>query len=73
MLFCQAEANRSNGSSNGDHASYDFDLFTIGAGSGGVRASRFAAQNYGRDHRHSCSHTFLSQSNLVHYRDKCTV
>ena len=22
---------------------YDFDLFTIGAGSGGVRASRFAA------------------------------
>lgn len=25
---------------------YDFDLFTIGAGSGGVRASRFAA-NYG--------------------------
>ena len=26
--------------------SYDFDLFTIGAGSGGVRASRFAA-NYG--------------------------
>ncbi|MEX0923313.1 MAG: glutathione-disulfide reductase [Rhodovibrionaceae bacterium] len=27
-------------------ASYDYDLFTIGAGSGGVRASRFAA-NYG--------------------------
>ena len=25
---------------------YDFDLFTIGAGSGGVRASRFAA-NFG--------------------------
>src|SRR3546814_999636 len=25
---------------------YDYDLFTIGAGSGGVRASRFAA-NYG--------------------------
>jgi len=62
VLFCQAEANRSNGSSNGDHASYDFDLFTIGAGSGGVRASRFAAQNYGRDHRHSCSHTVLSGS-----------
>ncbi|KAL3151737.1 hypothetical protein ABBQ38_012716 [Trebouxia sp. C0009 RCD-2024] len=43
----QAEASKSNGSSNGDHANYDFDLFTIGAGSGGVRASRFAAQNYG--------------------------
>lgn len=26
---------------------YDFDLFVIGAGSGGVRASRFSAQNYG--------------------------
>ena len=24
-------------------AQYDFDLFTIGAGSGGVRASRMAA------------------------------
>ncbi|ERN01431.1 hypothetical protein AMTR_s00002p00266310 [Amborella trichopoda] len=30
---------------NGAH--FDFDLFTIGAGSGGVRASRFAAANYG--------------------------
>ena len=26
---------------------YDYDLFTIGAGSGGVRGTRFAAQNYG--------------------------
>lgn len=26
---------------------YDYDLFTIGAGSGGVRASRFAASTYG--------------------------
>ena len=25
-------------------SSFDFDLFTIGAGSGGVRASRMAAQ-----------------------------
>ncbi|XP_021770249.1 glutathione reductase, chloroplastic-like isoform X1 [Chenopodium quinoa] len=32
----------SSSSDNGAH--YDFDLFTIGAGSGGVRASRFAAQ-----------------------------
>lgn len=31
-------------SSNG--GSYDYDLFTIGAGSGGVRGSRFAA-SYG--------------------------
>ena len=43
----QADASKSNGSSNGNQPSYDFDLFTIGAGSGGVRASRFAAQNYG--------------------------
>lgn len=28
-------------------AAYDYDLVTIGAGSGGVRASRFAAQYYG--------------------------
>lgn len=27
---------------------YDYDLFTIGAGSGGVRGTRFAAQNYGK-------------------------
>lgn len=34
-------------SDNGaDPPHYDFDLFTIGAGSGGVRASRFAA-NFG--------------------------
>ena len=26
---------------------YDFDLFTIGGGSGGVRGSRWAAQQYG--------------------------
>lgn len=30
--------------SNGGEAHYDFDLFVIGAGSGGVRASRFSAQ-----------------------------
>lgn len=28
-------------------AQYDFDLFTIGGGSGGVRGSRWAAQQYG--------------------------
>ncbi len=26
---------------------YDYDLFTIGAGSGGVRATRFSSSNYG--------------------------
>ncbi|KAA8548432.1 hypothetical protein F0562_000116 [Nyssa sinensis] len=30
--------------SNEEEAHYDFDLFVIGAGSGGVRASRFSAQ-----------------------------
>ncbi|KAK9795924.1 hypothetical protein WJX73_005162 [Symbiochloris irregularis] len=39
---CQVRASSSNGT--GD---YDYDLFTIGAGSGGVRASRFASTNYG--------------------------
>lgn len=37
--ICAAEANGS--------SSYDYDLFTIGAGSGGVRASRVAAGTYG--------------------------
>ncbi len=27
---------------------YDFDLFTIGGGTGGVRAARFASMDYGR-------------------------
>ena len=35
-----------NGNGNGSDGSYDYDLFTIGAGSGGVRGSRFAA-SYG--------------------------
>lgn len=26
---------------------YDFDLFTIGGGTGGVRAARFASTDYG--------------------------
>lgn len=34
------------GSTNEEQIHYDFDLFVIGAGSGGVRASRFSA-NYG--------------------------
>ena len=29
-------------------ADYDYDMFVIGAGSGGVRCARFAAGNYGR-------------------------
>lgn len=33
--------------SNGSSEQYDYDLFCIGAGSGGVRASRVAASNYG--------------------------
>ncbi|KAH0978320.1 hypothetical protein GBA52_028039 [Prunus armeniaca] len=37
-------ADSGNGAESGRH--YDYDLFTIGAGSGGVRASRFAA-NFG--------------------------
>ncbi|GAB4828481.1 hypothetical protein Ancab_035491 [Ancistrocladus abbreviatus] len=34
------------GNPNEENARYDFDLFVIGAGSGGVRAARFSA-NYG--------------------------
>lgn len=38
------QAESENGAETARH--YDFDLFTIGAGSGGVRASRFAS-NFG--------------------------
>ncbi|KAL6771736.1 GSR2 [Auxenochlorella protothecoides x Auxenochlorella symbiontica] len=44
-LRCYAAA--SNGRSKSSSHDYDYDLFTIGAGSGGVRASRIAASNYG--------------------------
>lgn len=47
FTLVQAEAKSSNGASADGDGNYDFDLFTIGAGSGGVRASRFAASNYG--------------------------
>jgi glutathione reductase (NADPH) len=40
-------ASSGNGAGNGAPEQYDFDLFTIGAGSGGTRASRMAAQNHG--------------------------
>lgn len=39
-------ADSNNGVGSDSVRQYDFDLFTIGAGSGGVRASRFAA-NFG--------------------------
>ena len=40
------------GEGNGANSApqYDYDIFTIGAGSGGVRGSRFAA-SYGEWHR----------------------
>lgn len=34
-------------SATADGEAYDYDLFTIGAGSGGVRASRFSSGTYG--------------------------
>lgn len=43
--FATTRAESTNGSGSGSDSvgHYDFDLFTVGAGSGGVRASRFAA------------------------------
>ncbi len=40
--------------SNGVSPSYDYDLFCIGAGSGGVRGSRFAA-SYGEATCYCCT------------------
>ena len=39
---------------------YDFDLFTIGGGTGGVRAARFAALDYGM-------HTVLALATSLRY------
>ena len=50
----QARASENGATSNGASSNgvvdkeYDYDLFTIGAGSGGVRGTRFASQNYGK-------------------------
>ena len=46
----RADASNGNGAkaANADGAhEYDYDLFTIGAGSGGTRASRVSASQYG--------------------------
>ena len=48
-LQVRAESS-SNGAQHNGSGEYDFDLFTIGAGSGGVRAARWAASNYGACH-----------------------
>ena len=47
--MAQVRAASGNGAStNGaSSAEYDYDLFTIGAGSGGTRASRLSASLYG--------------------------
>ena len=34
---------------------YDFDLFTIGGGTGGVRAARFASLDYGETRQSVCA------------------
>ncbi len=71
--FCcdlQARAASENGaSSNGASAEpeYDYDLFTIGAGSGGTRASRLSASVYGaaigrRSHEPPCLSTSPGRS-----------
>lgn len=50
-LQVRAESSGNGASANGS-GQYDFDLFTIGAGSGGVRAARFAASTFG-DYPHA--------------------
>lgn len=39
-----------------DDREYDFDLFVIGAGSGGVRAARFSATNGAKVSKHELIH-----------------
>lgn len=42
-----ASSGDSNGSAPSTEQKYDYDLFTLGAGSGGTRASRMSASNHG--------------------------
>lgn len=46
LISVAAQSANGNGSA-ASNGSYDYDLFCIGAGSGGVRAARLAAANYG--------------------------
>lgn len=47
-ITCSAAAAASSGNgASSDAGAYDYDLFCIGAGSGGVRAARVAAGTYG--------------------------
>ena len=43
----QARAKSSTSGEEKGDGEYDFDLFTLGAGSGGTRASRMSASNHG--------------------------
>lgn len=49
---------------NEEEAHYDFDLFVIGAGSGGVRASRFSA-NFGAKVNNSTTLLFVDASSAL--------
>lgn len=43
---------------------YDFDLFTIGGGTGGVRAARFASSDYGE----RCQFTYAALSGRANFK-----
>lgn len=49
---------------NQEEAHYDFDLYVIGAGSGGVRAARFSA-NYGAKVSQISIFSFFNQIEFV--------
>ena len=49
---------------NEEEAHYDFDLFVIGAGSGGVRAARFSA-NFGAKVNNSTTLLFVDVSSAL--------
>lgn len=55
-LSVRAEADANgNGSTSAADGGFDYDLFCIGAGSGGVRASRVAAGTYGERWAAECA------------------
>lgn len=62
VLQVRAESS-GNGAGNGA-SEYDFDLFTLGAGSGGTRASRMSGQNHGESACADDLHTLVPGMHL---------
>ena len=69
-MLIDGEEGKNTQSNAEDSTHYDFDLFVVGAGSGGVRAARFSAK-YGAKVCFSKEPTFCSSSNFDGFVSTC--